>query len=643
MGQAAPVHAVRQARHPISASRSHPPLRPSPSIRPLLRGPAVQAKLKVGAANDPAEAEADRIADRVMRMPEAYGQSTASISGPPISPMDGGVSVRRLCAGCEEDLNRKPSDETARREMDGEDDFVQAKEAPGAASTLSASSEGAIQGMRSGGGRPLPASERAFFEPRFGSSFANVRIHDGASADTAAKSINARAFTLGNTVAFAKGEYRPGAADGRRLMAHELTHTLQQAGSARRSVQRAMKFELQVKKNKIYGSNGVDTPWSLPRKFGPADHIIKDPTGVRLESETHGQIEFETGWERKRTKLVAQIDRAVEMVKAISATPPWLIGGEPYRKFPFNIDHLRSGGWKVPKGKRYENNSKPGHMDRPLPAGQDLYVRVRDPGWRAYIQTSESFDLDQFETFLEQYETNSFDPSDLKRDGDGNLVKDKKPRTTAPFNIVAKSQSITDDIIAAVNTGKVPTAEIASLRNFLLMIVNYVIRGQFPVFSPIKGATKYTFALMNRTHFASIYKSALNSTEQSLFRRFVSRSESLLLTKLGLGRDSLFFIHGQGTSRNPINPKILTWLEGIPNGKDLLSSRDSSGRLSGAMGRFKIDQETGKQKGLVRYEVRSTPGNSADAAKWSDYAKKQFDEAKRRRPRPNGKGETGLD
>jgi hypothetical protein len=80
----------------------------------------------------------------------------------------------------------------------------------------------------SGEGKPLPPVERAFFESRFGYDFSTVRIHDDARSAEAARDINARAFTIGQDVAFAPGEFAPNADGGRRLLAHELTHVVQQ-------------------------------------------------------------------------------------------------------------------------------------------------------------------------------------------------------------------------------------------------------------------------------------------------------------------------------------------------------------------------------------------------------------------------------
>ncbi len=81
------------------------------------------------------------------------------------------------------------------------------------------------------GGSPLTASARSFFEPRFGRDFRDVRVHTGAQAAAAANAINARAFTTGRDIGFNTGEYAPDSHEGRRLLAHELTHVVQQRGT----------------------------------------------------------------------------------------------------------------------------------------------------------------------------------------------------------------------------------------------------------------------------------------------------------------------------------------------------------------------------------------------------------------------------
>ena len=163
----------------------------------------LRTKLKVSEPGDFYEQQADRVADAVMRMPdEGVRRQNGQVNQ--TKPL----SVQRMSDEDEEDLQRKPNGNK----------------------TIDPHVESQVGTM--GAGQPLSKSEAAFFEPRFNRSFTDVRIHTGPCADTIANSINARAFTLGNHIAFASGEYSPGSAESRRLIAHELTHTMQQAGGA---------------------------------------------------------------------------------------------------------------------------------------------------------------------------------------------------------------------------------------------------------------------------------------------------------------------------------------------------------------------------------------------------------------------------
>lgn len=97
-----------------------------------------------------------------------------------------------------------------------------------------ASSEGSplFHEVLNSSGQPLDSNTRAFFEPRFGHDFSHVRVHNDANADTAARAVNARAFTIGGDVVFASGEFRTETPAGRRLLAHELGHVIQQSGGS---------------------------------------------------------------------------------------------------------------------------------------------------------------------------------------------------------------------------------------------------------------------------------------------------------------------------------------------------------------------------------------------------------------------------
>ncbi|HXU46560.1 MAG TPA: DUF4157 domain-containing protein, partial [Thermoanaerobaculia bacterium] len=158
-------------------------------------------------------------------------------------------SIQRLCSHCEEEgkVQRKcahcEEEEKVQRALPKaeEEDKLERKETAagaggsggaGAVPTVSPRTESRIAALRSGGGQPLPPSLRSYFEPRFGRDLSAVRLHAGGDAAEAAREVRARAFTVGRDVAFGAGEYRPESAEGKRLLAHELAHTVQQGGAA---------------------------------------------------------------------------------------------------------------------------------------------------------------------------------------------------------------------------------------------------------------------------------------------------------------------------------------------------------------------------------------------------------------------------
>lgn len=139
--------------------------------------------------DDAQEREADRMADLVMRGPQP---GRASIPMKPTST-------------------------------------VQRTEGTAHAAHITPSASASIDALKSSG-HPLPLSARAFFEPRFGADFSGVRIHTDSNAEHTAQSINAKAFTVGSDIAFAAGQSALDSDAGQRLLAHELTHVMQQDG-----------------------------------------------------------------------------------------------------------------------------------------------------------------------------------------------------------------------------------------------------------------------------------------------------------------------------------------------------------------------------------------------------------------------------
>lgn len=187
-------------------------------------GANIQSKLKIGAPGDRYEQEADRVADQVMRMdeqdksPELMGVSAAHDQ--PSSNF-----IQRLSA------DRSPSFEDAIivEEEESEGRTVQTLRPQNQLSGTGAVSEQQLDGSQSGA--PLDQNVRQFMEARFGANFSAVKIHADGHAGALCNSLNARAFTCGSSIYFGNNEYQPNSQDGKRVLAHELTHVVQQGAS----------------------------------------------------------------------------------------------------------------------------------------------------------------------------------------------------------------------------------------------------------------------------------------------------------------------------------------------------------------------------------------------------------------------------
>jgi hypothetical protein len=168
-----------------------------------IKSSALQAKLRIGKTNDIYEQEADRVAEQIMRMPDPV--------------------LQRICTKCDEDEKK----------------VLQTKKYPKQASSNQEQDVPPIvQDVLHSPGQPLDSATRAFMEPRFGHDFSGVRVHTDAKAAESARTINALAFTVGRDVVLGEKECAPGTAEGKQLLAHELTHVIQQENGINNSLQR---------------------------------------------------------------------------------------------------------------------------------------------------------------------------------------------------------------------------------------------------------------------------------------------------------------------------------------------------------------------------------------------------------------------
>lgn len=241
--------------------------------------PAIQAKLSVSSPDDPQEKEADAVADQVMQMAEPAAMP-AQKEEEKLQKKEGEkeeiiqtkqeekkeeqlqaklqtpvVSVQRKCDTCEKEekaqaklyrMIQRSEDSSITFDNTGEtatdcninrkelslhgSDVIQCSGRGPPAGSPQASFETDLSSTK-GNGSPLPATTKNFMESRFGADFSGVRVHTDSYAQNLSRSIHAQAFTHGNDIYFNSGKYNPHTDAGGTLLAHELTHTIQQGAS----------------------------------------------------------------------------------------------------------------------------------------------------------------------------------------------------------------------------------------------------------------------------------------------------------------------------------------------------------------------------------------------------------------------------
>jgi hypothetical protein len=178
----------------------------------------IQTKLKVSQPGDVYEQEADRIAEEVMRMSSILDPIITSNTLQNHERID-----RRKCSACE--MKEKEEEEKKNLDISRKSSTIFNLE------TTTDEITNDISIIRSSEATSLDANTREFMESRFGFDFSKVRIHTDETAAKSAYSVNSLAYTVGNDIVFGEGQYNPNSLDGRKLLAHELTHVVQQKGN----------------------------------------------------------------------------------------------------------------------------------------------------------------------------------------------------------------------------------------------------------------------------------------------------------------------------------------------------------------------------------------------------------------------------
>lgn len=316
------------------------PGRPPGIHRACSRG--IQAKLSISQPDDVYEREADAVADHVVQR-LALPAPSASTGGPP--------ELQRECDGCKsappapEELEADKEEE----EVDTSATTVSPKAEDGAADTASPPELESSLALSRGEGRPLPGPVRQQMEQGFGQDFSHVRIHTGERSSSMNRSIHARAFTHGRDVFFNRGQFSPTTIAGQTLLAHELTHVVQQTGGrpGAAGVQRAAEAKF-----------GNWAHWKIQDRLRRRDKSLVTeapiPGGTRddMQINSVGFADFYkaepkvisgiSGWEPAASKDFQESER---FFKYVNMRSDWRDRADSEGPVDHGPRRTRSGGW----------------------------------------------------------------------------------------------------------------------------------------------------------------------------------------------------------------------------------------------------------------------------------------------------------
>ncbi|HVY69434.1 MAG TPA: DUF4157 domain-containing protein, partial [Verrucomicrobiae bacterium] len=310
-------------------------------FRPAKPLPFIQPRLEVSKPDDPHEREAEQTAHRVMTMPEPAPAVATPPSAPPPDQLQRRqeheeheheeIQAKSESSGAIQ-CNAEPGGSSGRARvcstaaLPGECSGTATRPIPLAASLSRVVHRRHISLFRSdvvqragrgppardesfeaqlsqtkGTGRELPGATRSFMENRFQSDFSGVRVHTGSSAQSLSKSIHAQAFTHGGDIYFNSGKYDPDSSSGRTLLAHELTHTVQQGASPAKPISSATAPTASSAatggiSRSVVARKVIQRQAAVPQ-LAAAVAKAKGEQG-KVNADKPGPDGFRTGWER---------------------------------------------------------------------------------------------------------------------------------------------------------------------------------------------------------------------------------------------------------------------------------------------------------------------------------------------------------
>ncbi len=289
---------------------------------------AIQAKLTVNKPGDKYEQEADQVAEQVMRMPIKENEPETSVPG-----RAQGVRIHQMNIQSEELHRQSEEDEELPEELDEDEELpeeldedeelqeqpieegtLQAKESPGQIPSVSPGLQTRINST-GGGGQRLPDSVRTFMEPRFNHDFSQVRVHTDNEASSSAQQLNARAYTLGQHIYFDQDQYQPNSLSGRHLLAHELTHVIQQQSDSSVVQRRNRKKHRRLGTHRSTKKHLLKRKKRVPKKRPPVSRKITLITFNGSQVELFGSHPY-------KARAVSGLMPNHPKAKGVDYTPP---------------------------------------------------------------------------------------------------------------------------------------------------------------------------------------------------------------------------------------------------------------------------------------------------------------------------------
>jgi hypothetical protein len=533
----------------------------------------IQTKLTVNAPGDKYEREADRVADEVMRKP----------------------AIRRAVS---EDEDETPEVMA----------MTQASSAAGGAFEAGEAFEQQLHAAR-GQGEPLPPSLKEDFETRFGADFSRVRIHTDAQSSRLNRSIGAQAFTTGQNIFFRQGAYVPGSTSGQRLIAHELTHSLQQSHDGATRIQRDVGFEFETD----WGIHGGDDP---KKKSDPPlrkHHSYKDYEGFEVQVDEAS---------RKINKDYPEVEYEIEFV--VKHHPETKEGGERlYRTMVKLLEVVRE---LEEKGRKYAL----GFMLREPEEKLWVFPEAKDTAKPGQIQARAQATIGLTLAGVQKYGT--VEEAKLQE-----RYKEKG------FSVVHRSATLGTNRGDFTNIAQKveETVKDKDLRGLVTLLAFYVRMFHFPTAKkadyakavpPILAKTNFAFMFSHLGKkerekysndpdgFADLILSVVNDTRGNL--PTISKTEPVISTE----------VVDEGKLDKAKDLTLETWLKGIPNGKDELTEQYYEelfgfGNLGGTeteVGKGeKVDLAKGKPAMVLEFRA-GAPSGFLPPDKWWDFAYDYF-------------------